>query len=647
MRARALLYSACFLLLLTLLAGCGGGGGGSTPELGATLSLSTDTMSVSLAASSRTVVGAALDEGGIVTVYNFLTKEVVATGTLDAQGKANVEVPAGLTVAIVITGTQGDPAKNYRLSLVIPTVPIDGGDYTADPVTSIAAEAIAQKYYGTQIISQSVLDVATAAAQAFVTANADADFSLTGDLITGTGTDFGEDAGLGADLDEIVNGVPDETNGVALAKIAVQQIKEAGTPLQAMVSEEPDDINTVIQDLTDKYQALGERLGALIVPAIGGQLIESGSPTDRLSVFDLENGQGYSVSDIDSEGRLVLVDSDANDIAGQITIVDDSLELVAKLSGSTWTVTQTSSEDTSMDYVVTVPESATTQEQPGVNPSFAGTISLEDSEFTTPITFNGTLSATGSEPNYTRAEFNGTLTGPNVNSTGDVVVTFLSELPEGVSPDHDTIDFPSAFSITGGNVSVTDEDTTIAITGDISATLVTIVKEGGWTDTVPTDVSISGTYSNSSSGLNFSGSIEGTWSNAPTSGATTANGSIRMQGELTRESHPTYSADLQFTKSGATISSTIDLRAGGNTLTGSGSVTLQDEGDPTGGSLTLTNQAGVVFSVTWDASGVPTGTVKVAGTTVANIGLSPDSDLHKSNTYRITYLTTPETYDDI
>ena len=650
MRAKALLYSACFLLLLTLLAGCGGGGGGSTPELGATLNLSTDTMSVSLAASSRTVVGAALDEGGIVTVYNFLTKEVVATGTLDAQGKATVEVPAGLTVAIVITGTQG--GKDYRLSLVIPTVPIDGGDYTADPVTSIAAEAVAQKYYGTQIISQSVLDVATAAAQAFVTANADADFSLTGDLITGTGTDFGEDAGLGADLDEIVNGVPDETNGVALAKIAVQQIKEAGVPLVAMVSLERPDVEGIFTtEVTAKYKALGSRLDRLIMPALAGDLELSGSPTDRLSIFDLTVGT-YHVIGTDF-GRLVIESTGtapANTVI--ITAASDPGEtpagtytLTAVKSGTTWTATQTFTGpgDPLQSYVVTVPEAVQHGVNPGANPSLTGNISLTDSVFTTPITFNGTASAVGADPDhYTQWTFSGTLTSENVTSSGTFQANFPSTVPAGAEAWDNIYDFPTAASMTNGNITVTGGGTTIALTGNISVEMVNYTGRDGL-EFAPKTVSMTGTYDNSHSGLSFEGSITGNWTNAPTTGSLTAAGTMNLHGELTREGHPTYYADITFTLSSGTVTSTIDLRAGASTLIGTATGTLTADDHPGDSSLKLTNQAGVEFNLARSSAGVLSGSVKVGSETVATIAESPISGL----TIRITYSTDPVSTDDI
>lgn len=650
MRAKALLYSAGFLLLLTLLAGCGGGGGGSTPELAATLNLSTDTMSVSLAASSRAVVGAALDEGGIVTVYNFLTGEVIVTGTLDAQGKSTVEVPAGLTVAIVITGTQGDPAKNYRLSLVIPTVPIDGGDYTADPATSIAAEAVAQKYYGTQIISQSVLDVATADAQAFVTANADADFSLTGDLITGTGTDFGKDAGLGADLDEIVNGVPDETNGVALAKIAVQQIKEAGVPLVAMVSLERPDVDGIFTtEVTAKYKALGSRLDKLIMPALAGDLELSGSPSDRLSIFDLAVGNAYQVIGEDF-GRLVIEPNGT--ASGKIVITADSppgetpagtYRLEASKSGTTWTVTQTFTGDELQHYTVTVPEAVQDGVNPGANPSFTGNISLTDSAFTTPITFNGTASAVGADPDqYTQWTFTGTLTSENVTSSGTFQANFPSTVPAGAEAWDNIYDFPTAASMTNGNITVTGGGTTIALTGNISVEMVNYTGDSGL-EFAPKTVSMTGTYDNSHSGLHFEGSITGNWTNAPTTGSLTAAGTLNLDGELTRDGHPTYYADITFTLDSGTVTSDIDLRAGASTLIGTATGTFTADDHLGDSSLKLTNQAGVEFNVTRSAAGAIGGTVKVGSETVATIAESPISGL----TLQITYSTTPVSTDDI
>jgi len=638
MRTRAVLYAVGFLLLLTLVAGCGGGG--TSDELvGASLTLYTDTDAVSdKSASSRAIdVTSPLDEGGAVTVYNFLTGDVVASGTLDAEGKITLdEVPGGMTVVVVITGTQGEDP--YRLSLIIPSVPIDGGEYEVDPATSIASEIIAQQCYRMQAVSQYVWNSVLANAQDWVVGNAGADFSLGGPIFQGSDTAFGQPDGLGDDAPDIT--VPTETNGVALAKNAVQQIKEAGLSVETIATQEPEDIyNLVDKDFMDVYSVLIARLYWML-RVLGGDMDYGG---EQVALFDLTIGQGYTVDGVLDGNKLVLVD-DANDIPGQITITAEFVETItvtAKLSGGIWTVTQTSSEDSAESYVATISADAL-QGPPGANPSFTGTISLEDSEFTTPVTFSGTVSATGTDPeHYTRGELNGTLTGPNVNSTGDLVATFPSSLPEGAGEFDSIYKYPTSVSLSNGTLSVTNSGTTIEITGNISATTVTIPSDGGYVDIVPRHLELDGTYSNSNSGVNFSGSIVGDWSNPPNDGPTTANGTLTMQGEVTPTGYATYSADLEFTKSNATINANIDLRAGNNRLQGTASTTLDTDGHATATSFTLTNQAEVVFDIDVNGSGEPSGTVKVSGTQVAEIGPSPLSGI------RVTYDTDPVTYDDI
>ena len=652
MKMRALLYSVGFLLLLTLLAGCGGGGGDSDLQYGASLTIHTDTMApIVAAAKTRAIdIGAALDEGGIVTVYNFLTGEVVAgPETLDSEGKVTLDVPAGLTVAVVITGTQGDPAKDYRLSLIIPSVPTEGGEYEADPATSIAAEAIAQEYYKEQVISQDVWDEVLADAQTFVADNPDDDFSLVGTVITGSATDFGLPAGLGDDAPPLV--VPVETNSVALAKNAVQQIKEAGVPLVAMVSQERPDVDGIFTtEVTAKYKALGNRLDRLIMPALFGNLELSDSPADRIEIFDLTVGDTYHVIGTDFE-RLVIENAGTG-TAGKITITADSepgetpagtYTVEASKSGTTWTVTQTFTGDSLQHYTVTAPEAAQHNGESGANPSLTGNISVTDSVFTTPMTFNGTFSAVGADSDhYTQMTFSGTLTSENVTSSGAFQVNFPSTVPAGASEWDDTYSFPTAASMTNGNITVTGGGTTIALTGNISVEMVNYTGHDGL-EVAPKSVTMTGAYDNSHSGLSFEGSITANWTNAPTTGSLTAAGTMNLHGELTREGHPTYYADITFTLSGGTATSAIDLRAGASTLIGTATGVLTADDHPGDSSLTLTNQAGVEFNLARSAAGVLSGSVKVGSETVATIADSPISGL----TLRVTYSTTPESTDDI
>ena len=84
--------------------------------------------------------------------------------------------------------------------------------------------------------------------------------------------------------------------------------------------------------------------------------------------------------------------------------------MVAKHIGSNWEFTQTFTGDAQQEYKLVISQSAFDDEH-GVNPTASGTLTLRDRNFTTPITFQGSVSAVGAnEASYTKATFSGTLT---------------------------------------------------------------------------------------------------------------------------------------------------------------------------------------------------------------------------------------------
>lgn len=649
MKVRALLYSTILLLLLTLLSGCGGGGGGgggdTTP--GSALTLGADAQYAATRAATRAeaVLGAKLDAGANVTAYELATGLQVATGVLDSSGFVTLTVPSDKALIVVITGTSA--SKAYRLSIVLAQVPVDA-EYVADPATSITAEAVATKFLSSgKTLAQSDIDAVQEAAVSFVTSHPDADYSVGAGPILELGS--GDVAGSidGIELADVIAVVPnpDTVNDkIVLAKNAVQQIKEAGIPLEAMVSQERPDVEGIFTtEVSAKYDALWTRLNKLIIPA-HGNLMYNGQ---RMQTGDLTMDQAYKVTDY-NYGNPIIVDDPANNQAGQITITYETppgempagiYTVVAKKVGARWILTQTFSGDPQQEYVFDTPD-INLGTNPS-NPSYTATASVKDSNFTTPVTFEGAISATGPDTDhYTQITFTGTLSSPNVSSSGTFQANFPSSVPSGAEIGDKTYDFPISASMSNANITVTGGGTTIALTGNISVEMVTFMGDYGL-EIAPKNITMTGTYDNSHSGLHFNGSITGVWTNAPTTGNVNAKGTLTLHGELTRVGHPTYYADISFALDSGNITSDIDLRAGANTLQGTASGTLDVNGNLGESHMTLTNQAGVQFNLVRSPEGVVTGNVKVQSEIVANIAESPLRGI------RITYLTTPETFDDI
>jgi len=173
--------------LAMVLAGCSGSNSKSLKG-GVPLIIGADTMPGAGFTKGAVTIAAPLDAGATVQAINFRTGEVVATGTLLADGTVSITLPAGLTVAVVITGKRG--GKDYRLSLLIPVVPSadDPEPFIATPQSTVATEALAESHFHEPI------DPATyAAAYNAASSFASADVSLGGGIVK-TGSSFGNNS---------------------------------------------------------------------------------------------------------------------------------------------------------------------------------------------------------------------------------------------------------------------------------------------------------------------------------------------------------------------------------------------------------------------------------------------------------------------
>jgi len=402
---------------------------------------------------------------------------------------------------------------------------------------------------------------------------------------------------------------PPSGNKLVLAKNAVQQIKDAGIPLATMVSEERPDIKGLVTDsVISKYKALGGRLSELILPAINRDMgyYDGTNYNEYASIFDLKVGNAYSVIR-NQYGWFSIEDDTDHNVAGQITIIDETGEgatgdtLVAKKSGSTWTITQTSKNDPTQKYVAVIPTAL------GANPVLSGSVTITDNVFTSPVSFNGTVTATGPEKHsYTKIIFTGTLSAPELHCSGTFEADFVSSLPAGHAANDEVYDYPTKFVVTDGNISVTGGGATITLTGDVTLDM-TVITANGRPKSVPTGLEMSGTYKNSKSGLNFTGAIDGKWTNPQDN---SANGTVSMSGEIDRAGYPSYHVAMVFSTNNGIVTDTIELRVGTNTLMGSGTAAISPTGHLDSALMTLTNQDGVQINLAQDTGGNLTGNIK-------------------------------------
>ncbi|MGC8863026.1 MAG: hypothetical protein ACP5R5_09675 [Armatimonadota bacterium] len=626
------------------LTGCGGGGGGGgggqaiTP--GVSIMVGADTavgtaMSESRQGSTRAVTNlvAPLDDGAVVSVYNFQTGDLIKTGTLSGGWCELKDIPAGLSLAIVVTGKRA--GKDYRLSTLVPVVVESGAQYVADPTTSVAAEAFALQHFAkNKVFSQDDLAPVLNAARQFAQTHSDADFSVGGGIFTGTA--FGKSGSLNAsapDINNVIASVGTIDDKLARAKNTVTLIEEAGTPLRALLDPELVDFRNVFtEQVISRYQTLAENMGKLLLPAISiGGMLMAGGPDD-LTIGSLTLGRRYIVTGTNPDGRLIIQDAGAG-TPNQISIQRDlSLggssgvyTVVGKKTGSNWEITQTFTGDSQQQYTMVVPEVSFGQ-GPGANPTLAGTASLKDKNFTTPITLSVTLAASGADPDhYTSITFNGTLVTPQVSSSGAFRADFAASPPPGAAQWQKHYDFPTAFSMTDGRIVVKTGSKTITIEGDLTGTT-QFVRLAEAVETIPANVAFMGKYANTHTGLNFEGSINlsasyeaGQNDARPKPGSTAS-----LQGLLVKQGHPTYSLNLSANRTATGITANLNLVAATISLSGTTTLTIdQGTGDVTGASAALTSSTGVLLELARSGAGQMSGIIKVEGVKVADVLFPP------------------------
>jgi len=622
------------------LVGCGGGGGGaggggSAITAGVTIKAGADTSVAALtpasrAASTRAPVNlvAPLDNGAQVSVYNFQTGELIKTGTLTNGWCEIKDVPAGLSLAIVVVGKRG--GKDYRLSTLVPVVAESGAEYVADPSTSIAAEAFAAQHFAkNKVFSQEDWAPVLNTALQFVQSHSTSDFSVGGGVFTSSG--FGKSDSLNAGaagISDVIAAVGTVNDKLARAKNTIALIGEAGIPLRAMLDPEPTDFQNVFTDqVISKYQALAQNMGKLLLPAVSeGEMVESGHPNQPdLNIAGLTSGHRYTVSGVDSQGRLVLQDAGSG-TAGQITVKrsipgEGDYTVVAEKSGSNYEITQTFSGDSQQQYTIKVPVSAFDSQGPGANPTLTGSASLKDKNFTTPVTLNVTLGAVGSDPDhYTSVTFNGTLQTPQVASTGTFRVNFATALPSGAASWQTHYDFPTEVSMTDSRIEVNVGSKKITIEGNATATT-QFLKFDREVTPMPATVAFTGKYANTDTGLSFDGSItwNATWL-VKNDSAHPETATAVLDGSLVKQNHPTYSLKISANKTATAVTADVTVVAGIVSLTGTvtGQVD-QTTGDLTSSNATITSSTGVVLAIRQTGSGPASGDIKVDGEKVADI----------------------------
>ncbi|MGQ9581161.1 MAG: hypothetical protein ACUVT8_09475 [Armatimonadota bacterium] len=624
------------VVVATVVTGCGGGGGGTgggdavTP--GVTLLVGADTVYGGSVPEARLMqagpihLKAPVEDGAQVLVYNFETGELIKTGTI-TNGWCRLEnVPSGLSLAVVVKGKRGE--KNYRLSTLIPVVTGEK-EYVADPVTSVVAEAFStQNFAKNTVFSDDDLKDVEVMARQWVQAHSGFDFSIDGGVFTST--DFGKEGSLNPnapDINRVIEAVRPVNDKIARAKNTITLAEEAGTPFWKMVGLESLDLQEVFTDqVISKYNTLYKNMGNLLVPAIATELRLNGQ---KMNVSGLEVGRKYTVTGIEPYDSYLILRDDGAGTSGYITIRrevpgDGIYTLVAKHEGSSWILTQTCTGDAQMQYKFIISDKILQLEEFGENPTISGTLTARDKNLATPVTLQLSASATGADPDhYTAFTITGNISTPEVTMSGSFGGTFASSLPEGAAEWQSRYDFPTSVSMTNARVTVKVGSKQITLQGNLSGKT-QFVRLSDRVVAAPNVLRFSGGYSNTSTGLTFTGSITSdiTWV-AKNNEAEPSTGTITVSGSLKKPDHPTYSIDVKANKTATQMSVNLSLTAATISFDGTGIVKFdQTSGDPKSASMRLEASTGAVIYYSKSETGAESGRIEVDGTKVADITFS-------------------------
>lgn len=176
-----------------------------------------------------------------------------------------------------------------------------------------------------------------------------------------------------------------------------------------------------------------------------------------------------------------------------------------------------------------------------------------------------------------------------------------------VEDDWDSYPVPKIIELEDGVIELTANSNTLRITGDMEVTGTTMDNEDH--DWYPTDVSLSGGYTNAGTDLEFTGSISGKLDDLLTENMQPGDldGNLAIEGTIQREGFKAYQIDISFAASGSNQwqMNINKLGFGGSDLTGSGTVAFAANGEDISAiNVTLTNQNGVVFEMTTEDEGI-------------------------------------------
>ena len=648
--------------------GCGGGGGSGTSNVdlygtvsapeGTTVARAVEPSPGLFAwlfgTKAEALTGNTPVPNATVTVYRFDNGAVVGTGQTDANGTYHISVPEGLDV--VVMATKG----SLRLSALVADVGPQRRRADLSAASTVAAETFAVVHpmgnatqHAPDLRPEDVEPVLTMAEQQLAEVTA-LDLSLSGGIVPqhfGSGLHLPSGSDLAPAIQAVHQAVPTAVaTDVARAKQMVQQLRDAGASVGNAFESELLAQQKMIQDeVIVSFEHTGSPLA--LIARVFFDPLHVGSGSKQVSTYDvlsLPDGEyqeqlasasaGYPYELVRIGGAptgQVIIHGAADDpnTAGKTLTVTRSGTGPLPGQPSEVTFAVTSATDAALDYHGSVvlsssPQSATTTQ-------LTLSASFKDSQVTTPVTLNGTLSGTSSlsladltAVAFTELTFSGTLTSAKVNaSAGTWTMKFSDTIPSGEM----FWDYPTSWTIADLSVETKGTSKTLTLTGDLSAKFTTLSADRSRaqvTQPVATEFNFTGTYTGDTV-TSFTGTVTAKWTN-PSLDVNTdfPAGTVTVKGEASVSGQSKTTVNLQLTSTNnpnqATL--TIAITRGTINLTGTATGQFDSNGDLAQATLTLTNEDGLQIQVTTtDGGDTVTGTVSTSdGTTLATIAVDPD-----------------------
>lgn len=642
LRPRGLLL---FILALPLfLTACGGGGGGG--GVPGTFSIYGEVMApggtpgtagfhpsqVDVLTDLRPLPGAAVE------IHRFDNGQLIATVNTNANGAFTTSViPQGTDLAFFASKN----GANIRLSSALADVSSTRNTVRLDPASTLAAEAFGQSFYN-QLKDITPNDYADTFSEAYQQLQGEStlDLSPGGPVLPpnfggGLGSPPGLETVIAAIKGKVPAGISLPPSPVGIAKQMVQDLRDTQMGVGVATENAGWAQNGVFEnEISPTFGSFGDRMGSVhrwvseldgLAPAryqedyLNGWLVQIGSsPNDRTWIVDGDSA--------DPSGAAMTMTITAQNPIGTFSprIIRDHIPHPPSAGSFTFQVTSTA--DAQLDYHGTI----SGQYAPdGIGTGINGSISLQDREVTTPITFNGSFSSIylgttwDGDGRFKSMTYTGLLSSKYITASfGTMRMTWFTDMT--VDNDLQKIEL---LNLSASTRNVTDP---VTVSGSLTLDFFRYPSGKETLKTLAFNGSVSDTQT-----ISWTGSLNANWQNPKENLPSTdipigdvPAGTIGMTTTITPKSAAAFQFTFNVTSSPQAnlnandLSANLQIQHGNRSLTGAATARLDKQNGPSGvvtsgdvasAGVTLTSPDGYVLTMNWQRGQDVTGGVTAPG----------------------------------